>query len=446
MNIKRLLVLTGTVLSSLTLVWMCLFFLSGPSEFARAASDTYTVCSAGWPTCDYDVIQDAVDAAVDGDTIKIAEGTYTGVNDYGGLSQVVYIAKSIIIKGGYQPGKWTTPDPGSNHTTIDAGRQGRGLYITGNINPTIEGLRITGGYAKAEPTTMGGGIWIDQNSTATLRNNYIYSNTASYGGGGLGVVDSSPSIIHNTFISNTVDYEGGGLAVYSSDAMIRNNTIISNTAHGWGGGLFVGVGSAKLYNNSICNNLSHNSGGGLVLDFSSAVLTNNIICDNQANADASGIRISDSFPRLFHNTVARNLGGDGVGIYIDHDESISSTVLLTNTIIVSHTVGIYVEMDSDAVLNGTFWGGGIWGNADDWIGFGNVFTSTDVWGDPDFVDYQDGNYHIGENSDAINAGVDAGVTTDIDFHPRPYQLPDIGADEYWPPGALKLIYLPLVIR
>jgi hypothetical protein len=38
------------------------------------------------------------------------------------------------------------------------------------------------------------------------------------------------------------------------------------------------------------------------------------------------------------------------------------------------------------------------------------------------------------------------VTNDIDHHPRPYQEPDIGADEYWPPGALKFIYLPIVTR
>jgi len=42
--------------------------------------------------------------------------------------------------------------------------------------------------------------------------------------------------------------------------------------------------------------------------------------------------------------------------------------------------------------------------------------------------------------------VEAGVTSDIDNHPRPYQTPDIGADEYWPAGALKFLHLPLVIR
>ena len=46
MNIKRLLVLTGTVFSSITLVWMCLFFLSGLPGYARAAS--FNVCQSGF--------------------------------------------------------------------------------------------------------------------------------------------------------------------------------------------------------------------------------------------------------------------------------------------------------------------------------------------------------------------------------------------------------------
>jgi hypothetical protein len=44
------------------------------------------------------------------------------------------------------------------------------------------------------------------------------------------------------------------------------------------------------------------------------------------------------------------------------------------------------------------------------------------------------------------AGVDAGMWTDVDGQPRPYQAPDLGADKYWPPGVLKYFYLPLALR
>jgi len=157
--------------------------------------------------------------------------------------------------------------------------------------------------------------------------------------------------------------------------------------------------------------------------------------------DISGLAIGASSPRLLHNTIVRNTGGDGRGVYLS-----SGTLAMTNTIIVSHTVGIYVEPGSTATLESTLWGSGAWANGTDWAGTGTISTTNDLWGNPDFVDPDAGDYHIGPDSDAIDQGVDAGVKNDIDFLPRPYQAPDIGADEYWPPGALKFIHLPMVIR
>jgi len=67
-----------------------------------AYADDITVCKAGPPTCDYAVIQDAVDVASRGDVIKVATGVYTGVSGraappgYLGpsvITQVVYLSK-----------------------------------------------------------------------------------------------------------------------------------------------------------------------------------------------------------------------------------------------------------------------------------------------------------------------------------------------------------------
>jgi hypothetical protein len=61
-------------------------------------------------------------------------------------------------------------------------------------------------------------------------------------------------------------------------------------------------------------------------------------------------------------------------------------------------------------------------------------------GDPAFA--PDG-YHLTGSSAAINTGVDAGVTTDIDGEGRPQGSGyDIGADEI----LLRMTYLPLVMR
>jgi hypothetical protein len=127
-----------------------------------------------------------------------------------------------------------------------------------------------------------------------------------------------------------------------------------------------------------------------------------------------------------------------------------ATLAFTNTIIAGHeTVGITVTAGSTATLEATLWGTGASANGIDWAGSGSIITGTpslNYWGDPAFVDPSGGDYHIGPGSAALDAGVDVSVRTDIDPQPRPYLTPDLGADEYWPPGALKRVHLPLLLR
>jgi len=521
---------------TVVLIWLSGFSGAGLSA-ARAAS--YTVCPAGPPTCDYSIIQDAVDAASDGDVIKVAEGTYSNINTNGGTSQVVHIDKSVTIRGGYTTAFTDPPDPEANPTTLDAGGLGRVLYIIGNITPTIEGLRITGGDA-AGLDGNGGGVYI-RDATATIESSRIFNNTATSGGGlflsfspttlndntisdnvapfgGAGVfLDFSAATISNNTVNSN---NGGGLFLWESDeALVTGNTIsyntnnsngaglwsngdnvtisgntISNNSADWWAGVSVKGQNVRIIGNIISSNTAVNGGGGgtiggdvefigntvisnnadtggglyipdvtgvqtitgnifsgnsafeggaIVLGGGNPTLTNNIIVDNHAVNNGSAIHITGGVPfsSLLHNTIARNSGGDGSGIYI-----YGSTITLTNNIIADHTVGIYVHFDASASLESTLWGNGVWANGLDWDGAGSIITTDNLWGNPDFVDPDDGDYHIGPGSDAIDQGVDAGVTNDIDFHLRPYQAPDIGADEYWPPGALKFIYLPLVLR
>ena len=76
-------------------------------------------------------------------------------------------------------------------------------------------------------------------------------------------------------------------------------------------------------------------------------------------------------------------------------------------------------------------------------GGGAVLTGTvNVYGDPAFRDPGRGDYHLTPASAAIDQGVDAGVTTDIDGNSRPQGAGyDIGAYEY-----VLRVYLPLVLR
>ncbi len=115
---------------------------------------------------------------------------------------------------------------------------------------------------------------------------------------------------------------------------------------------------------------------------------------------------------------------------------------MTNTILVSHTVGITVATDSTATLASTLW----YSNAADWDGEGAILTGTaerNYWGDPLFA--VDG-HHLLSGSAAIDKGVNAGVTRDIDGEFRPQGGGyDLGADEA--PGlGWRNLYLPLILK
>lgn len=145
--------------------------------------------------------------------------------------------------------------------------------------------------------------------------------------------------------------------------------------------------------------------------------------------------MSASTADLLHTTIARNSGGDGRGVYVTDWSGTYSTVILTNTILVSHTVGISITGGNTVTVNGILWYGTpitVSQSATATVTVQNQHT-----GDPAFA--ADG-YHLTAGSAAIDRGVDATVTIDIDGDPR-LDIPDIGADEY-----VLYVYLPLVVR
>ena len=236
--------------------------------------------------------------------IKVAEGTYTGINNKGGHAQVVYIDKSITIRGGYTTTNWTTSDPVANPTTLDAEGGGRVLYITGNINPTIEGLRITGGDATVLGSDEdGGGVFV-QFATATFMNNQVFSNTAHVGGG-FNLDQSAATLSHNTIISNNAGHGGGGLWMWQCDnTTLSGNTISFNTASSQAGGLWSGGASDNVIfdSNTFSNNYSGGFAGGLELQGEGYSLIGNTIISNTATHGGGGLFLLNGDFTLTGNT------------------------------------------------------------------------------------------------------------------------------------------------
>jgi hypothetical protein len=293
-----------------------------------------------------------------------------------------------------------------------------------------------------------------------VQNTFAANSTPQGGGGGVALHASGGvpvNVAENVFDSNSAN-EGGGLWVDNSSARINKNTFIGNTALIGGGlALYLGgptnpdgsVGTVSLLNENIIVSNTAERGGGLAITddgSGSATLTNTVIAGNQASIEGAGVFITSApSVRLLQTTLAHNVGGDGSGVtlgWYDWQGTGASTVAMTNTILANQSVGLSVNGGNTVTVNGVLW------YADPITVSQSVTATVGVWnqhkGDPAFLDPANGDYHIGATSAARDAGVDSGVTRDIDGQTRPMGLAwDLGADEFF---ERFMRYLPLVLR
>ncbi len=485
---RGLFLLSGllVLLFLLVLGWRSRTVYAGPGALFVAPTGTGTVCSPSAPCA----LSTALAQAVDGDVLYLAQGVYTGTG-----AAVLTLTKAITLYGGWDGAPTGTPrrNPRIYPSVLDGQGVRRGVFITAT-RVVLDGLTIVhgsavglGGYSSYD---AGGGIYAVR-STVWIRNSVVLSNTAGNGGvgGGIFLLSSYGEIEGNRVLSNTAIW-GGGIRVISGAPRIRGNLIAFNRASfgggfylmwsqglveenqvldnqatkngggfylsgdrstiranvvqgngaGYGGGIALTSGAVGVVvsANRILSNTAVFEGGGLRVTYNDAWIENNVLAGNAA-AKGAGIYLGGARPKLFHNTLARNAGGTGIGIWVDG----GSWAALTNTLLVSHVVGISVTVGSTATLEGTLWGSGVWSNGTDWGGAGTILTGThNVWGWPDFRDPDRGDYHVGAASAARDVGVPSPVTRDLDGEPRPVgSAPDLGADEFaWP------VYLPLTLR
>ena len=493
----------------LSLVVSLLWLLHVPRDAAQAqpGASVIRVATTGSdaPGCGGEAspcrtVQYAVDQAASGDEIRVAAGIYSEVrgrpsDDFivgGVLSQVVYLTKTTTLGGGYTTANWTTPDPNANPTILDGQGKGRGVYIAGDISPTLQGFQVIHGDAAGMGGDFGSGIYVSgaaayiknnqvlnnvafrgggiflQGSAATLERNTIAHNFGTNSGGGLYLDSSAATLVENTVFSNTsycgglslvssaatlhkniiINNQGisggaGGLCIYDSAATLVKNTIFGNTSEGQGGGLRL-MGSSTLIGNAIVNNKAvgpYGRGGGLILSESKDNLINNIIADNQTSGNGSGVYIESSSPRLSHNTIVHNTGGEGSGVFVTGFGSISSTAALFNTILVSHTVGISITGGNTVTVQGVLWYGTPITTSQE--ATATLVVQDQYSGDPAFLNPEHGDYHIGSLSAAIDRGVNASIYNDFDGLSRPLGNGfDLGAYEY----AVIHLYLPILYK
>ena len=174
-------------------------------------------------------IQAAVDKAASGNTIYVAEGTYTV-----GIDEVVYIQKSITLSGGWNA-DFTAQ---TGRSVVDGQATKRPVYIVSGAIVIIDRVTIRNGSAPASVWGTdfgyrGGGIY--NSGTLTITNSIIENNTAKDSGGGIyniGNLTISDTVVRN----NQANRYGGGIVNYAQQVNIIRTSFEQNSAH-YGGAI-----------------------------------------------------------------------------------------------------------------------------------------------------------------------------------------------------------------
>jgi len=291
----------------------------------------------------------------------------------------------------------------SQNTAVGDNGDGGAVFCF-TASPTILSNSITENSAEGNFSAYGGAILCRGRSAARIEGNTLSMNTAQDDGGAIHLYASTPTIAGNTICDNTAE-DGGGISVRNCNGgLIANNVLLRNEADDDGGAIFLHSASNLIANNVIGMNRA-TSGGGLYCRTAPPSIVNNTVAENFAAFRAGGLYCEQSSPAVFNNIFA--FGSSGV--YSD-----------TGNPLLRHNC-----------LHANF--------TNDYLGL--TAGTGDIGVDPGFVDGESGDYHLDSASACINAG-DAAVApswrVDLDGQNRTNAVIDIGADEYYAFGVLRV--------
>jgi hypothetical protein len=308
---------------------------------------------------------------------------------------------------------------------------GGAIYAVDSNNIRCDGAQFGGANDNAATAGSGGAIYLD-NSDLQAENCVFHDNTATLNGGALAAYNASTMNIRASYVTVPLETERPAgpdplnpqaiTAVGCNPLTKECSSFYDNTAdkdgdgNGYGGAIY-NDGSTLTVDKTYFHGNTTPRGGAIFQTGAGAAATvkNSLIHHNTGTSYGSGIRTEGGSFTLQHTTIANNSGGNGFS---------GQATTVYNSIVWGNPDGFTVAPTTFAC------------NIDQ-AGLAGPSTN------PYFVAAGSGNFHLLNNSPAINACATNGLSPDLDNTARPQGSQyDMGAYEFKP----YKIYLPLVVR
>ena len=289
-----------------------LLFIGG----AQAATITVNAGGGG----DYTIIQDAINAANDSDSIIVAAGNY---------DENVNVNRSVYLLG-----------EGAGITMVNASNSSSNVFNISRDGVVLQGFTIKGASNKA-------GIYVYRTNNTSINSNTLISNS-----NGIVLYNSSTnSIMDNNILSTDI-----GIYLHTS----ANNSLIGNKVSNSFDGIYL---YSSPYNDVTDNIAESNGRFGILLYFSG----NNSLRNNSINLNQNqGIQLYGSdYNNLTENTIISNQNY-GIYLFSTGNNSFHNNILNnTKNIMIDNSGSNVWNLNgilNTNVIGGPYIGGNFWAN------------------------------------------------------------------------------------